>query len=441
MWKRIILCLLMAGLPLFGQGLFDSALKEEVSDTNPGSQKNFELNGYVRGGLFLGPLPGLSSLESKCTYGETSLKLRVRKRNMGSAFAEFRLYKDFRDSGSPVTVDLREAYVSVYAGAFDLHVGEQIVAWGRADGFNPTDTITPFNMLTFSPDDNDRRESNFLVRSFWSLDMFRLEAVWIPVYRPSHLPFGCVEMPNGVVLSEDQYPDSRTLNSGLALKLHFENPSIDGSLSYFTGYSPMPGIRASIEGTASCRIFPAAYRTRIFGADFSTTIGRYGLRGEFAYNRPCKKDQTWHSIPNPQFEYVLGIDREFGDCSLILQYMGKHVSGFHNRNVAAPGSSEFLTSEIELWNRMIFSQLEEWNHSLSFRTCWSVLHQTLTFELLGLGNMTTGEVFVKPKIGYSLMDDLNLIVGAQWYFGPENTLFGKIKKSISSVFFEIKASF
>ena len=38
---------------------------------------------------------------------------------------------------------LIEAYATVHFSKSDLRIGKQIVAWGRADGINPTDNLTP----------------------------------------------------------------------------------------------------------------------------------------------------------------------------------------------------------------------------------------------------------------------------------------------------------
>jgi len=441
MWKRMILILIFIASPLSGQGLFESALREETSRSEPAPRFKFELNGYVRGGMFLGEYPGRSGLEAKYSAAETALKLRVRKGDLGDAFAEFRLSEHFLDQNTQVEMDVREAYVNLYLGSVDLRIGEQIVVWGRADGFNPTNTITPMNMLVFSPVNDDRRGSNFLLRSFWNLGACRLEAIWVPVYRPSTLAFERVDLPPGVTMGDSEYPSAGLSNSAVAIKLNVEKPSFDGSISYFNGYALMTGIQADVTEAGGCLITPVAYRTKILGADFSTTLGRYGLRGEFALSLPGGDDPVWGTVPNSQFEGVVGLDREFGDISLILQYIGKHVFDFDSLPGAAFRIGHGIQSEIRLWNRMMASQLEAWTHSVSFKSSLSLLHQTLSCEVLGLVNFTTGEVFLKPQASLSPVDDLSVTVGFQWYSGPDDTLFGRIDKSLSAFFLEIKTSF
>ena len=439
MWSRTFICLVLMNYNLFAQGLFEGALEED--NESLGSRLNYEMDGYVRGGVYVGIVPEETAYESKSLYGETALKLRVRKSDVGNAFAEIRFTRDMVGDVSNITAQLREGYVSTFVGNFDVRIGQQIVVWGRADGYNPINSITPMNLLVFSPDEDDRRESNFLIRSFWNVNNMRLQAIWVPVYQPSVLPFSRVTLPEGMQLEENHYPDNRMTHSAGALKLDYMGSAIDGSISYFNGYFPMPGIGATITDNSSFTIYPSAYRTHILGADFSTTVGKYGVRGEFAYKKSEKKEKNWQSIPQSQVEYILGLDREFGDFSLIVQYIGKHVFDYSDMTNDSNNNLGRFQTRIALWNRMLSSQLEEWNHSLSFRPACKWLHDTLDAEILGMVNFSTEEIFLKPKVSYDMADDFTFTIGAQWYHGTDETLYGQIDESISSLFAELKASF
>ena len=69
------------------------------------------------------------------------MKLGVPVAISASAFSEVR-YR--ANSNNDHKFDIREAYLNLNLGKFDFRVGEQIVLWGgRADGFNPTNNVTP----------------------------------------------------------------------------------------------------------------------------------------------------------------------------------------------------------------------------------------------------------------------------------------------------------
>ena len=119
----------------------------------------------------------------------------------------------------------------------------------------------------------------------------------------------------------------------------------------------MPGLNYILSDTGA-EIFTQPYQVQVFGADFSTTAGSYGLRGEFAYTFPDENTDSLFSVPCQQLEYTLGIDREWGNFSLIVQYVGKYIFDFTKEN----GLQNVLTQEVSRWNHMLFSQQEEWNH-------------------------------------------------------------------------------
>ena len=388
----------------------------------------------------MGPVRQKSGYEIFDRYGEAALKLRLRNGQWGDAYSEWRFRNTNSSGNSTSSFAMREAYVNAYLGPFDLRIGQQVVQWGKADGYNPTNQITPLNLLVFSPDEDDRRMSNFLIRSYYNWPDMRLEFIWIPVYEPSVLPFDKVQLPEEIQYSKPDYPDNELKHSSLALKLHIEGASFDGTFSYFKGYIPMPGVSLHVENSI-LNIYPTAYRILMIGVDFSTTVGANGLRGEFAYKEAEEKNDICHSIPKKQIEYILGIDREFGNISLIIQYIGKHVFDFDDLLPLDPNNPAYINYKVSLWNRMLSGQLMDWSHSVSFRPAWKVYHETLSLELLGQINFSSREIYLRPKISYNLTDDLLLTAGAQLYQGPDDTLLGLLEESNSAGFIELKASF
>jgi len=177
--------ILLSSAPLHAQSLFEDAVSGDIEDIGSAQAEPYEFNGSMRGIFCGGKIPDKDEAEIKSGYGEAALKLRVRKQDFGDGFAEIRFRRGNEFNKYVSEVNLREAYVNTYVGRFDFRFGHQIVAWGRADGFNPTNNITPQNMLVRSPDEDDRREGNFLIRSFCNLKDFGYISVVavMPEYR------------------------------------------------------------------------------------------------------------------------------------------------------------------------------------------------------------------------------------------------------------------
>lgn len=443
-------------IPLCAQSLFEDAISGSTKEDT------YELNGYLRGVFYGGIIPKKDEAEVKSGYAETSLKLRARRQNLGDGFAEIRFRKGQEFGEDLSEVDLREAYVNTYVGPFDFRFGHQIVAWGRADGTNPTDNITPKNMLVRSPNEDDRREGNFLLRSFFNLQPVRLEVNWVPFFKSSVMPTNLLSFPPELNFGMPDYPDAKLKNSAVAFKLNMVLPSFGGSLSYFNGYNPFPGIAAvpnSSPEDKKLSVFPKAYRMHVLGGDFSTTVAGFGLRGEVAYKKPHGNYKNNLHIPYPELHYVIGLDKEFfsGDFNIILQYIGRYVFDYTElKKPRKPGipseNPEYKPAfkkyelalkkyEFALKNRMISSQQYELSHSVSCRVEWKLLHEKLKTELVSMVNMTSEEFFLKPEMAYDIADALTFTLGGEFYSGPKNTLFNAIDSNLNAVFTELKLSF
>jgi len=431
--------LILLNLPLPAQSLFEDAIKGTAKQPQFMEDKPYELNGFMRGVFFGGKIPHTEKVEMKSGYAEAALKLRVRKQSYGDGFAEIRFRRGYEFGENVSEVNLREAYVNTYTGRFDFRIGHQIIVWGRADGFNPTNNMTPQNILVRSPDEDDRREGNFLVRSLWNLHPIRLEFIWVPVYTASVLPTQLIPLPQGITLGPMDLPTSDLKNGSLALKLELELASMDGSVSYFQGFNPMPGITATIQ-EPNVQVRPKPYRVRVIGADVATVIGPLGIRSEFAYRQPVEEYTTESHIPNPDLHYILGLEKSWGDMSLIVQYIGRKVLNF--TELEPPQSvMELMNYEIATKNRMIASQQHEISHAVSFRPAWRLLHEILNLEFLGFYNFTTGEGLFRPKLTYEFTDALKGTLGGDIYSGPSETLFGTIDETLGALFIELRISF
>lgn len=441
--KSVILGLILSSVQFLTPNLLADGLNLDNSDNTPQSL-NFELNGYLRGTTYMGKTPHHNEAELKSGYGESSLKLRIRNADRGDGYAEIRFRKGTEFNQSVAQINLREAYVNAHMGRCDLGIGHQIIAWGRADGINPTDNITPKNMITRSPDEDDRREGNFLIRSFYNIHPLRLEAIWIPAYAPSVLPLTIIKLPPGISLENAMIPAASIKNSAFGLKLQLEFSTFDGSVSFFNGYNPLPGIAMSQPQVTQTgivfSIMPSPYKLRIVGADFSTALGAYGLRGEFAYRKPEQNPEKQIHIPNPDCQYILGMDREIGNLSLIIQYLGRYVIDF-KRLVEPANPAALAQYEVRLKNRIFSSQINKVTHGISFRPAWKLLHETLTLEFAGMYTFTTDELFLKSRLAFPITDALTLTLGGEFYSGADNTLFGTLDEIMSAIFVELRTQF
>jgi hypothetical protein len=441
------------------QSLFEEALGGTSSESSEVKSKGtadeqasnwsrlgLEINGYVRGDIFLGKRNGKDATEVKSGYGEAALLLNAKKGIWGGAYGEIRFNNGYQDGLAGSDFAVREAYINTYLGRLDIRWGHQIIIWGRADGTNPTNNLTPRDMRVRSPQEDDNRLANFALRTHLNLDPFRLEMVGVPFFAPSHFP--SLNLPENIIMAEQpDYPNANLSNGILAARGHLLLPSVELSISYLYGQAILPGIALkevviNPDAPPDITLAFSSYQHQVIGADFSTVAGPLGIRGEFAFKDPVDYEK-FEYVPMPELQYVLGVDREFfGELNVILQYVGKYVFDWEKLTpVAGPPGPESVEREIVQKNRMVSGQLEEIQHSATMRLEWKLLQETLNLSLLSMYNFSTEELFLLPKVTYDIIDDLEVSVGGQIYLGPDNTLFGTIEESQSAGYVELKASF
>jgi hypothetical protein len=426
---------------LQAQLLWDTNRQEKLNKEGNGAvDTGFQFSGYVRSGVY-GWVSGEDrKSELKSGYGEFALRVKTREKGWGNGVAEIRLRKGYEYGSDLFDMQLREAYINLSLGPWNFRAGQQIVAWGRADGLNPTNNITPQNYMVRSPNYDDRRVGNIVFRSWLHLSPFKFETIWVPFYKSSIPPFDMINFPIGVSFSDStHYPDHHITNSSFAFRMHFEFSSLDGSVSYYNGFHHLPALSAQVD-LSGMNFFPVAYRTHVIGVDFSTTLGAWGIRGEGAYK--FSKDDYSHSLylPHPEFQYVLGVDRMIGDMNFIVQYLGKSVYDF-SELLTPTNPLEIPAYEIQKANRMFAMQQNKISHSLSTTINWSLFYETFNIEFRTLYHFTTKEYMLNPNLSYKISDALNVTLGANYYRGAEGTLYDITDDLFSDIYIEFKCTF
>ncbi len=458
----------------------------------------FDLNGHLKGSLFVGKMPDYSRVEIKSGYGEMGLKLKVSKSPFGDAFGEVRFqggylndktYLGQRTEGAvseedmgkfQTRIKLREAYVNAYIGKhLDFRFGYQIIVWGRADGINPTNNLTPIDMRVRSSEEDDRRLGNLALRANLKFSPICIEAVWVPLFAPSYMPK--INLADSIVFENPKYPTTDISKGTYAAKLHLLLSKVEMSFSYLYGYSPLPSLSFTShnllddprEGSAQIKVARTAFQHHVAGFDFSTVIaGKVGLRGEMAFKYPVdfKEQEPPYTdeikkqvaVPNPELYYVLGFDKEIKSVHLIAQYVGKSILkwkdladspidvnlnnldetlsnsvGYANE----AGIAFMIHRELTLKNRIIQGQPEQFQHGVFMRLEWKTLHETLSLSATGMFNASTLEWMLYPKLAYSITDAMWLTVGGEIYQGPSDTLFGYVEEILSAGYTELKVAF
>jgi hypothetical protein len=448
--KQLVLVIMMwLSVPtvLFSQNVLKDAI---TSDNSQIADNKADLNGYVRGILYTGAknadfssLFGEFALKSSISSGKTFLKGDIRIRDG--------LFYDERNS----VCELKEAYAGYNGAHCKLFLGNQIVTWGRTDGFNPTNNLSPTDYFFLTPEPDDQKLSNFMVRAKIRIKpSAELEIIGIPAYKPSVYRYDLFDMGPGVSFRNLVLPDRGMKNATLAARCNIELPAAGFSISWFHGYDPFYGFNLdsfSVYPSTHILYRPAVYRKNVLGADFAIPVKNWIIRGETVLNLIRDGGKAMY-IPYPDFAWVGAVEHNFFGFTLICQYIGKTVLDYKpllrpvltdpvNPAAQLSYAANLIRYESTLFNRKIFFQQEKSNHALFISLSGLMAHDLLNLEMSGYYNLTSKESLIRSMVKWNLSDALSATFGFSCMLGPDQTVFDKAGKVLNGYFIGLTASF
>jgi hypothetical protein len=321
--------------------------------------------------------------------------------------------------------EVREAYVEDRLGDVDIRVGRQVIAWGRADGINPTDRLSPKDRRTLVPDDDDRRLGADAARATWYTGPVAITALWLPAFRADRvgLPAG---MSGAVEERSDWSSDS------WATRLERVGGAVDFSISYARIRDVGPDLVLHDDGGPPW-LELAHHPVRMIGADIAGNVGRYGLRAEAAYLHTIDADGTDPFAKNREFSLVGGGDRTFGGTvNVNVQYLFKYVFD-HDASTVGSGT-------VAWHQRVLSGQAARVQHGATARVGAKWFHDTFEADLSGAAYFGPRGTVVRPKLTYAVTDQVRVTAGAEIYRGDDAALFGLMRAN-SAGFVEFRYVF
>jgi len=442
-----ILCLSGCIVTLPAQSLFQSAL-----DSTATTEKStpISLNGYARGSVFGGETYNLAS-----TFAELSLRAQL---SSGKTFlmSDIRFRKGILFGVNDQQLQLKELYAGYRGDRLDVLLGNQIVSWGRTDGFNPTNNITPNDYFFLSANPDDQKESNFMLRfKYRFIPSIELELIGIPFYQPSNYRYDLFALGENVSFAGTALPARDLKNGSLAARMNFELPVIGWSVSYFRGYDPYHGFDVkSVDwstGTPQITNIATPFVKSTLGADLAIPFKNWIVRGEVAYNSTENPNDKMY-IPLTDLTYVVALENNWNGFTIIGQYIGKYSPDFIaltipiltdsiNPLAQMQYANEQINYQNRLFNRRIFYQQEKTNHAAALSVSKSFGYDAWNAELAAYYNFTSEEWLIRPKLTWKITDSLSASLGGSYMKGPASTLFDYSAPIMNGGFLELKASF
>ncbi len=326
-------------------------------------------------------------------------------------------------------IELREAYLDYIGGSWDARIGRQIVIWGKADGVQITDVVSPMDYTEFlARDYDDIRIPVDAVKLRFFRDIMNFELIWAPTFQSAILPMGDnpwaiqMEVPAGkqVILDEPLVPENTLGNSEIGGKVSLYLPGIDLALSALYTWDKFPVLRKSNAGNDSFRFRQEHHRISFVGAEFSAPHDAFVLRGESVFFKGKRLESAQFDgqlFERDMLKWLIGLDWYPGHSWTIS---AQFTDGFildHDDCIADDAHTMFSTLSI--------SQ-KLWRETLTLST----------FAYIGVNN---GDMFDRSSIDYAFTDEFHISAGIDLFVGNEG-MFGQFKDN-NEVWVKAKYSF
>jgi len=242
---------------------------------------------------------------------------------------------------------LFDAYVNLNGKWANLKLGNQIVRWGKADGFSPLDNLNPED---FRDGVGGRREDRKLQIPMVNLEIFAagftLQGIYIPYFFESKYDIretdwallDHYEAQIGSVRVIEENPENTFENGEGGARLSSTIGRVDYAFSYYYGLEDVGtldtlAVPQGFDPTFSDRVIRDLVqfanttdqpirllhdRQQIVGFEFETTASVFGVRGDAAYtDRVSFITEQLQRVRKPVFQYVVGADYN-GPASVYL---------------------------------------------------------------------------------------------------------------------------
>jgi hypothetical protein len=348
-------------------------------------------------------------------WGETKLKLSEQISFVGSAWARAQTPSD----PDVPAGRLRELYWRYRGDVVDVKLGRQMVVWGRADGLNPTDNLSPRDFTLLAPEDGDLRYGNEAAQ----VSVTSSVGVLTGLYFPSAASHTIALAPQQGVNYQVSEPP-RTSQWGM--KWDGSSEGVDGSISYFDGVDPMPDINYAGVAPTGLNIAVRNHAARYLGADISLVSNGVVWRAEAAWMQTQSAGRQDFTHKKPQFWLVGGAEWSLASSTTLgIQGTFQQVMNFESPDTLV----DPLQREVAWRQAATSSQTAEYQTGMTWRLATRWRNDTVTTEVNGVLVFTSQSGLWRTKLDFALDDHWSLQGGTVYYFGPERSFFGQLHKN------------
>ncbi len=333
-------------------------------------------------------------------------------------------YNDRVEKDQRVMADLRDAYLDVDLGNFDLRLGNQQIVWGQAVGLFFADIVNPLNLREYILPDLEQLRTPVpaLNMEYYGSDVY-FQTIFIPF--PEFNEFGkagsefdfskqIYAQNADIILNDPIEPSNSMDNSEVGFRMSKLIHGWDLSLFYlydmynfpvnyrFISLNP-PGSSHPVTITYQ----PKYERVHRTGATFSKDYEDAIFKGEFIYSSDLYFSSSdiadlYGIKTSDTFDWLLGVDYTFfGRLETNFQLM-QNIILDHNPGMI---QKEYKTS-FSVWLKAGF------------------FDNKIEPELFFVSSFNQKDCLLRPKVSYHHSGNLKFTLGADLFWGEPDGDFG-----------------
>jgi hypothetical protein len=323
---------------------------------------------------------------------------------------------DFND----LSADYTDTYVRYRSGDTRLTLGAQTIIWGRADEVPLADRVSRADLTRFVLDDlPDRRRAELAARWEQTLGDFKLDAVWLPLFKAAELPdassvwspinlttgqiIGIAPSPtvsyivNNAVISEDEHG-----SGGGGVRLTKTGGLIDYGVTLARSRQSQPYYL--IGGTPAAPTLTGIHPFNNFaGADMEMENDGITWRMELGYT-----DAIPVTLPSAATTYVPSLDWVGG-----MEFF----PGGQNTRINLQLVAQALQTD-----QSILQLTEYYGANGEIETKFG--QDRWTAGLRFFGGFNVRNLYLNPEISYAGWEPISIYVGYHYFNGEDRTLAG-----------------
>ena len=385
--------------------------QELIEDESPEQARSFRNTIRVEG-KWTPPLPANETRDASATYALASVQSD---------------YLGFGPDPSSDDYDLElfEGYVHHATSDWELRLGRQLVRWGKTDQISPVDNLNPQDLREFFiPDLEDRKIPNWMARArvfpgnAGPLSAIALEAVFIPFFEENTFDWtgntwALLGVEDTGLRIEEEDPKGLD-NSDYGLRAAATVAGWDLAISWLQATEKSPALTLNPFHPKGPTLEAEYGRQNIYGFEFETTLDKFGFRGEAAYyDRQNFNTEDFDPATSPMSHWIVGLDYiGEADWYVNVQFSHQHLFEYDKDILFLERDNFHLTGEInkEFWRG---------NTMLKLRYA---------------ANLQDGGSLLTPETILTYFENLELSLGANLFFGPQDSFFGRYRDNDQAFF-------